>query len=132
MKGGLETGMNIRHFETPAVGGFMLTYETAELSTCFTVGEECDVFRCEADLLDKIQFYLENPVRRREIAKAGQERTLREHLYSHRIGKLVDLLCESGVLPKTASAVKSAVIERRSPGVGLDAVGATPQGETSR
>lgn len=112
MKGGLETGLNIRHFEIPSVGGFMLTYETAELETCFAVGEECDVFRCEADLLDKIQFYLENPVRRREIARAGQQRTLREHLYSHRIGTLVDLLHQTGVLPKKASTVKSAAVEQ--------------------
>lgn len=131
MKGGLETGMNVRHFEIPSVGGFMLTYETAELGTCFAVGEECDVFRCEADLLDKIQFYLQNPVRRREIAKAGQERTLREHLYSHRIGRLVEILCETGVLPKKASAVKSAAVERLSPAIGLDPVVAESQRETS-
>jgi|GEM_PF-6227962 len=90
----------------------MLTYQTAELETCFTIGQECEVFRCEADLLEKIQFYLENPGKRAEIARAGQRRTLREHLYSHRIAKLVELLHECGVLPKKLLSSKSAAVER--------------------
>ncbi|MCO6437069.1 MAG: glycosyltransferase family 1 protein [Phycisphaerae bacterium] len=99
MKGCLESGLNIRHFEITANGGFMLTYETPELHQCFKVGEECDVFRSEAELLEKIQYYLAHPQRRREIALAGQRRTLSEHLYSHRITRVVELLRDRGLLP---------------------------------
>ena len=101
MKGSLESGLNVRHFEITAHGGFMLTYETPELSSCFRIGEECDVFHDEAELLDKIDYYISHPDERRAIAAAGQRRTLSEHLYSHRLLKLMRLLCDAGVLPKS-------------------------------
>ena len=100
MKGCLETGLNVRHFEITAYGGFMLTYWTPELSGCFEIGRECDVFRNEAELLEKIGYYLEHTKERLEIAAAGQRRTLKAHLYSHRVCKLVELLSAAGVLPK--------------------------------
>ncbi len=92
--------MIIRHFEVSAYGGFQLAYYTSELSSCFEIGKECDVFHDEAELLDKIQYYLSHPQERREIAAAGQQRVHSEHLYSHRIKQLVELLHKAGVLPK--------------------------------
>lgn len=103
-KGCVETGLNFRHFEITAHGGFMLTYEVPELSNCFEIGTECDVFHDEAELLDKIKYYLDQPQKRREIAAAGQQRTLKEHLYSHRITTLVELLRRGGMLPKLDAA----------------------------
>jgi len=99
MKGCLETGLNIRHFEITAYGGFMLTYATPELSSCFQIGQECEVFHDEAELLERIKHHLDHPRRRREIAAAGQQRTLRQHLYSHRILQLIDVLRNAKVLP---------------------------------
>jgi hypothetical protein len=104
MKGNLESGLNIRHFEITSNGGFMLTYDTPGLRECFRVGEECDVFRSEAELLDKIQYYLANAQRRRDVARAGQQRTLSEHLYSHRIARLVELLRHRGILPSSPAS----------------------------
>jgi hypothetical protein len=101
MKGNLETGLNIRHFEITAYGGFMLTYWTDELPGCFQIGRECDVFRNEAELLEKIAYYLDHAAQRREIALRGQQRTLSEHLYSHRVLRLVEMLRQSGILPRT-------------------------------
>lgn len=103
MKGNLETGLNVRHFEITAYGGFMLTYHTPELEQCFHVGEECDSFRDESELLDKIAFYIDHSARRREIALAGQKRTLSNHLYNHRLATLVELLTNAGVLPRRLS-----------------------------
>lgn len=100
MKGCLETGLNLRHFEIPAYGGFMLTCHTPELPACFEIGRECDVFRDEEEFPQKIHRYLNHPDERRAIAAAGQRRALSEHLYSHRVTKLVELLKGAGVLPK--------------------------------
>lgn len=97
MKGCLETGLNIRHFEITAHGGFMLTYASAELGECFEIGKECDVFHHEAELLEKIHHYLAHPEERKAIAAAGQRRTLSQHLYSHRITKVVEILRNSGI-----------------------------------
>lgn len=103
IKGASETGLIVRHYEITAHGGFMLTYDMPELVDQFEVGAECDVFRHEAELLDKIAFYLANPKKRREIAAAGQWKTLSSHLYSHRIVNLVELLRQAGKLPGPAS-----------------------------
>ncbi|MGB0715916.1 MAG: glycosyltransferase family protein [Phycisphaerae bacterium] len=103
IKGNIETGLIIRHFEVTAYGGFLLTLATPELSEFFEIGEECDVFHNEEELLQKIRFYLENPRRRVEIARAGQARTLREHLYSHRIEDVVKALFQSPVTEQNAS-----------------------------
>jgi Glycosyl transferases group 1 len=131
IKGNWEAALIIRHFEITAVGGFMLTYETGELASCFEIGEECDVFRSEAELLEKIQLYLENPKRRNEIARAGQERTLREHLYSHRIATLVEILHKTGVLPKKVSTIKSASVEQPAITINSDPLLTMPRTETS-
>lgn len=104
MKGCLESGLNIRHFEITSHGGFMLTYATPELANCFEIGKECDVFRDESELLTKIEYYVNHPKQRKEIAVAGQRRTLSQHLYSHRIQQLVNLLTKSNVLPKPGVA----------------------------
>lgn len=121
MKGCLETGLNIRHFEITGYGGFMLTYLTAELESCFEIGRECDVFRDEAELLEKIDHYLNHPDERREIAAAGQKRTMSEHLFSHRIRALVELLRGAGVLPRDGAA------QDRSTRIGAEAATNTPE-----
>lgn len=98
VKGCLETGLNLRHFEVTAAGGFLLTYWTPELESMFVVGRECESFRNEKELLEKIRYYLARPQQRQDIALAGQRRTLSEHLYSHRLQELVNRLRGAGVL----------------------------------
>jgi hypothetical protein len=89
VNGNAETGLNMRHFEVTAAGGFMLCYDQPEIEEHFEVGKECAVFRDEVDLMDKIAYYLSHPDERAEIALAGQRRTLSTHLYSHRLQSLL-------------------------------------------
>jgi len=91
VNGNSETGLNMRHFEITAAGGFMLCYDQPELVDYFAVGKECAVFQSEADLLEKIRYYLDRPHERQVIALAGQERTLSQHLYSHRLRALLQV-----------------------------------------
>lgn len=92
VNGNSETGLNMRHFEITAAGGFLMCHAHPELGESFEVGKECVAFRDELDLRDKIAFYLEHPRERAEIAAAGQRRTLGEHLYSHRLQTVIRLL----------------------------------------
>lgn len=92
VNGNSETGLNMRHFEITAAGGFLLCHEHPELGECFDIGKECAAFHDERDLGDKIAFYLDHPRERAEIAVAGQRRTLGEHLYSHRLQTLLRAL----------------------------------------
>lgn len=89
VNGNAETGLNMRHFEITAAGGFMMCYDQAELAEHFEVGKECVVFRNETDLLEKIRYYLDHPDERLAIALAGQKRTLSSHLYRHRLQALL-------------------------------------------
>jgi spore maturation protein CgeB len=99
--------LNLRHFEVTAAGGFLLTYEMSELSRYFEVGKECVAFRTERDLLDKIRYYLAHPKERIEIALAGQKRTLRDHLYSYRIKRLIEQLGDR-IKPRGVAALANA------------------------
>lgn len=98
LKGNVESSVILRHFEITAHGGFMMTYPTPELPQFFEIGKECVVFYDEADLLEKISYYLSHSEERYEIAAAGQRRTLAEHRLSHRIIKLVEAMRESNAL----------------------------------
>jgi len=89
VNGNAETGLNMRHFEITAAGGFMLCRAQPELSDCFVIGKECAVFTDERDLLDKIDYFLAHPCERESIALAGQKRTLSQHLYNHRLHHLL-------------------------------------------
>lgn len=92
VNGNAETGVNMRAFEITAAGGFMLCREQPELGDYFVIGKECATFSSEVDLLDKIRFYLDHPRERADIARAGQLRTLSQHLYSHRLGALLQTM----------------------------------------
>ena len=99
-----ETGLNFRHFEIPAAGGFMLSYAQPELEEHFVIGRECDVFSDEATLMRTIDYYLSHPSRRVEIARAGQARVRQEHLVSHRLEAVLRRLSAQGSLHRAAEA----------------------------
>lgn len=99
VNGNAETGLNMRHFEITAAGGFMLCYHQPEIEEHFEVGKECDVFANESELLEKIRYYLAHSRERVEIALAGQRRTLSSHLYSHRLHAIIDLAFGGGLRP---------------------------------
>lgn len=92
VNGNSDSGLNMRHFEITAAGGFLLCYHQPEIEDLFAVGRECDTFHNEQELLEKIRFYLEQPQRRIDIAAAGQRRTLSQHLYSHRLRSMLDIV----------------------------------------
>lgn len=98
--GNTETGLNQRAFEITAAGGFMLCAHSEEVADFFHIGEECDTFRDEDDLLEKVAYYRARPQRAAEIAWAGQHRTLREHLYSHRLAAIA-MRHEQSLAPTT-------------------------------
>ncbi len=109
VNGNTDSGLNMRHFEITAAGGFMLCYHQEEIDAFFKVGKECDTFRTEEELLDKIHHYLTHPDERRAIALAGQKRTLGEHLYSHRLMRIKQIL--SGSTSGTPAEVANSATE---------------------
>ena len=60
--------------------------------SCSSLARKSLTYTDEDDLVEKIGNYLADEDERRRIARAGQQRTLREHTYAHRMQELVDVL----------------------------------------
>jgi spore maturation protein CgeB len=96
---GYEEQIKGRNFEVPGCGGFMLTGWAENLEDYYVVGEEVVCFDQTAELIEKVRYYLDHEAERQAIARAGYERTLREHTYAHRFAEIfrqVGLAARSG------------------------------------
>jgi spore maturation protein CgeB len=49
-------------------------------------------YSSQEEAAELIRYYMANPARAEEIARAGQARTLREHTYAYRMEELVPIL----------------------------------------
>jgi hypothetical protein len=81
-----------RLYEATGAGALLITDMKDHLGDLFKVGNEVVAYNDPADCLEKIQYYLAHEHERTTIAKAGQERTLREHTYEHRMVELLEIL----------------------------------------
>ena len=79
-----------RVFEVPGAGGFLLTESAAHLSDYYRSGEEIETFDSRDELAQKLRYYLDRPDARDRIARAGHERTRREHTYNRRFAALLE------------------------------------------
>lgn len=113
-----------RVFEVPGAGGFLLTQAADGLERCYRDGEEIVVFRSDAELLDRIRYYLEHPDDRDRIARAGHERTHREHTYTQRFAELIRHAAATSAQNRPAANVVSfdTVVARHKTGPGLRAL----------
>jgi len=72
--------IKMRHFDICICGGFQLSEYVPMIEKYFNIGRELVVFSSLEELLSLIHYYLLRENERKEIAKAGYERTKREHL----------------------------------------------------
>jgi spore maturation protein CgeB len=77
-----------RNFEIPGCGGFVLTGKADNLGDYYVDGKEIVCFESINDILEKINYFTVHDDERARIAKAGYERTLREHTYVHRFNDI--------------------------------------------
>ncbi|MBI3761280.1 MAG: glycosyltransferase [Chloroflexi bacterium] len=84
-----------RVFETPGAGGFLLAQWVEGLDRWYAPGEEIAVFRDSDDLAEKITYYLSHLGERDAIARAGFERTRRDHLYDNRLAEALEFALAS-------------------------------------
>jgi hypothetical protein len=83
---------NMRLYEATGVGTMLLTDEGANLAELFEPGREVVTYRDADELVAKLRHYLAHEDERAAIARAGQERTLRDHGYAERMRELVRIL----------------------------------------
>jgi len=85
---------NCRLYEATGVGTLLITDWKVNLHEIFELDKEVAAYRSPEECAELIQYYLEHDKEREAIARAGQERTLREHTYYQRMQELVDVLCK--------------------------------------
>lgn len=82
--------VTMRLFEAAACGALVLTSPTRnQVETLFVPERELITFRDDQDLLEKTRYYLAHPAERESVARAAQQRVLREHTYHHRAQTLL-------------------------------------------
>jgi hypothetical protein len=83
---------NMRLYEATGVGTLLLTDWKTNLHELFEVGKEVVAYRSIEECIELVKYYLEHDDEREAIARAGQERTLSEHSYYHRMQELTEIL----------------------------------------
>ena len=77
-----------RNFEIPGCGGFLLSNYVEGIGRFYEIDREIVCFDSPHELLEKIQFYRMHDSERERIARAGYERTVRDHTYERRFNDL--------------------------------------------
>lgn len=85
---------NMRLFETTGVGACLLTDARENLSQLFEPGKEVVAYASADECADKMHWLVANPVAAERIARAGQERCLRDHTFAKRAVRLDKLIRE--------------------------------------
>lgn len=76
--------LKLRDFDVPMSGSLYITHNNPDLRELFLADEEMIFYDNKVELLQKVKYYLSNPVRIREIAARGCERAARDHSYRKR------------------------------------------------
>jgi len=90
-----DNQLKARTFEVPGAGGFLLTERVQGLEKVYEIGQEIAVFKNDRDLIEKVRHFLNHPDNRDAIAKAGFERTRRDHTYEIRLSELLPFALEA-------------------------------------
>lgn len=71
------TGFNLRIFDVPACGAFLITDYSEALTEHFTLGAEIESYASLEELRRKLRYYLRHDLAREHIALAGYKKTQR-------------------------------------------------------
>jgi len=83
---------NMRTFEVPACGGFLLSVRTDEAKSFFEEDKEAAYFSSPEELKEKLDFYLENEELRNKIAEGGYKKILNsDYAYADRAKKIIEV-----------------------------------------
>lgn len=83
---------NMTLFEATGCGALLITDWKKNLSDLFEIDKEIITYKNPQEMTEKIKYYLEHEEERKEIAKAGQQRTLKDHTYKRRMEQLDEIL----------------------------------------
>lgn len=83
---------NIRLFEVTGVGSCLVTDHKNNITDFFVPDKEVVTYHSVADCVEKTKWLLNHPNEMREIALAGQKRTLLDHTFNKRAAELDNII----------------------------------------
>ncbi len=86
------SGLNLRVFDVPATGAFLLTDYSPELAEYYRIGEEIACFNSVEDLTDKLIYFLHDERKRETIALKGYQRALTLPTIGDRMKSLINIV----------------------------------------
>jgi hypothetical protein len=93
---------NMRLYEATGSGALLVTDWKENLAEMFEPGKEVVTYRTPEECAERVAYYLGHAAEREAIARAGQERTLRDHNYLRRMEEFGALVEEHLSLTKNA------------------------------
>ena len=88
----IKSGIPLRAFDIMGSGGFLLSNYQEDFLEYFTPGEDFVCYESEADLLQKLDYYLAHEDERQEIAANGHAKVAAAHTYRDRVRQMLALL----------------------------------------
>jgi spore maturation protein CgeB len=82
--------MKLRDMEATMSGAFYLTEYSEEITKLFEVGKEIECFKSKEELLEKITYYLKNPIEAELIRAAGRKRALENYTWKRNFEHLFE------------------------------------------
>lgn len=83
---------NMRLFEATGVGTLLITDWKENLHEMFELGKEIVAYRTPEECMELVNYYLDHDEERESIARAGQQRTLRDYTYYQRMEEFVEIV----------------------------------------
>jgi spore maturation protein CgeB len=87
-----EYAANVRLFEVTGVSSCLLTDNKKNNRDFFEPDQEVVTYESVDECIEKVNWLLSHPKALREIASAGQKRTLRDHTFENRAGELHEII----------------------------------------
>lgn len=83
------SGLNFRPFEIGAIGSLIVTNNVPDLELCYKVGKEALCYETPDDFNNLVKDIVRYPKKYEKIAKAGYERTMKDHTYFARLSQML-------------------------------------------
>lgn len=87
-----KLSVNMRVFEVLGCGGFLISDNFSGFEELFIPNKEIVVAEDSNELVELIQYYLENEDERQKIAQAGEKKVYSYHTYSHRMEEMFKVI----------------------------------------
>ncbi len=85
----IRKSMSDRIYNAVGCGAFYMCHHVDGIEEVLEPGKEIVTFRSEDEMVDMIRYYLKHDEQRMKIARAGQQRVLRDHTYEVRIKQMI-------------------------------------------